>query len=420
MTLQQDVDYKNNLFEHPELTRIVGEPSTATLITLQAEVRDNAQSVQSDLGGGANGHLGLVCSDTTYQALVPDSTPYIRPENPGRLQMENDMTQYQIAQVRDEHAEATRVFREVLGVERALIQQIVVAIEPKYLRALRTPGTNKLNKTVAEILQHLFSTYGDVTPTDLRELTARVENLSFPPDEPVDTIFSEIDDLAAIAEIANSPLTPSQKVNIAYIHFQKCHIYKSALAKWDEKEWADQTWANFKTHFRTAHKTLRRTGALTLNDTMNKDQVMNLVSDQVLQVLQDLAPPDAPSPSPPPADDPPLLIPASTVTTDESDPSVNSAVSDVTMQSMQKQLDLMQTMLMQCMQSTSSSQNHNNSSRRNRTNPSSSNPNQCKYCWTHGWCNHFGKDCRSKADGHKDEATKNNRMGGSIRNLSST
>ena len=35
-----DIDYKNNFFEHPELTRIVGEPSTAMLITLQAEIRD--------------------------------------------------------------------------------------------------------------------------------------------------------------------------------------------------------------------------------------------------------------------------------------------------------------------------------------------------------------------------------------------
>ena len=36
-----------------------------------------------------------------------------------------------------------------------------------------------------------------------------------------------------------------------------------------------------------------------------------------------------------------------------------------------------------------------------------------KYCWTHGHCNHNGPDCAHKAEGHKDEATKTNRMGGS-------
>ena len=51
-----DIDYKNNFFEHTKLTRIVGEPSTTTLNTLQAEIRDNAKSGQSDLGGGEHGH----------------------------------------------------------------------------------------------------------------------------------------------------------------------------------------------------------------------------------------------------------------------------------------------------------------------------------------------------------------------------
>ena len=42
-----------------------------------AEVSDNAQSVQSDLGGGANGHLGLVTTPEVYLALVPNATLYI-------------------------------------------------------------------------------------------------------------------------------------------------------------------------------------------------------------------------------------------------------------------------------------------------------------------------------------------------------
>ena len=35
-----------------------------------------------------------------------------------------------------------------------------------------------------------------------------------------------------------------------------------------------------------------------------------------------------------------------------------------------------------------------------------------KYCWTHGWCAHSGAECKSKAEGHKDEATLQNKMGG--------
>ena len=130
------VDYRNTIFEYPDLTRIIGEPTTASLLTLIKEVRANASAVHCDLGGGEDGHLGLVCTPEVYATLAPGAEPYVRPENPGRLTLEDGLTQYQIAQGRDEHAKATRVFREVLGVDRVLRQQIVAAIEPKYLRDL--------------------------------------------------------------------------------------------------------------------------------------------------------------------------------------------------------------------------------------------------------------------------------------------
>ena len=36
-----------------------------------------------------------------------------------------------------------------------------------------------------------------------------------------------------------------------------------------------------------------------------------------------------------------------------------------------------------------------------------------KYCWSHGACAHESKDCFSKKQGHQDQATFNNKMGGS-------
>ena len=39
--------------------------------------------------------------------------------------------------------------------------------------------------------------------------------------------------------------------------------------------------------------------------------------------------------------------------------------------------------------------------------------NNKKYCWSHGMCGHIGEQCRNPKEGHKSEATKNNRMDGS-------
>ena len=36
-----------------------------------------------------------------------------------------------------------------------------------------------------------------------------------------------------------------------------------------------------------------------------------------------------------------------------------------------------------------------------------------KYCWTHGGCAHESANCNAKAPGHKDNATFENKMGGS-------
>ena len=55
---------------------------------------------------------------------------------------------------------------------------------------------------------------------------------------------------------------------MAYILFQKTRVYKLALTKWDEKPSYDKTWEEFQIHFRTSYKSLQRTGALTLQDTM--------------------------------------------------------------------------------------------------------------------------------------------------------
>ena len=111
--------------------------------------------------------------------------------------------------------------------------------------------------------------------------------------------------------------------------------------------------------------------------------------------------------------------------------SANSATStitqDATIISMKAQMEMLQNMILRMQQGTV----HNNASNpgpqphatqsRNSRAPQSQhnyrNPNQQKYCHTHGACNHHSRDCRSKADGHNDDATFNNRLSGSTRNI---
>ena len=43
--------------------------------------------------------------------------------------------------------------------------------------------------------------------------------------------------------------------------------------------------------------------------------------------------------------------------------------------------------------------------------------NLTKYCHTHGLCNHTSPKCRTPTEGHKNKTTLQNRMGGSVKNI---
>eukprot|EP00957_Ditylum_brightwellii_P175439 13355871-Ditylum_brightwellii.AAC.1 len=67
------VDYKNTVFEKPELTHVHGEPTMANFLTLRNKLQANSQAVSTTLGGERHGHLGLVMTPQDY-ALIPKKT----------------------------------------------------------------------------------------------------------------------------------------------------------------------------------------------------------------------------------------------------------------------------------------------------------------------------------------------------------
>ena len=436
-------DYKNTHFDHPELSRIVGEPSLASLITLRNQIKANAQTVDSTLGGGAHGHLGLVLTPQVY-ATIPSTTPYLRPRLP-QLDIQPTDTQYQIAQKRHQYAEDLRQFREVQGVERCLVQQIVAAIEPKYLRALRDVHTHKINKTVPEILRYLFNTYGDVSPLELKQLRDQVEAMVFDPTEPVNTIFVEIDDLDTIAEMAENPFNESQKIDMAYLILQNCKRFTSGLKKWDKKDYAEKTWENFTDMFRKEQRNLRRTGELTVADTLNKDDFINMLSEGIKDGVE-------------------LALASKEETSTESRDDIAERESD-DKDELFKQLEQMNATIQKLQQEKENNNNYfnpmmngymnqmypnmmmgtpfqhpnnfngaffNNQQQRRNNNRNNQrrggrkrNPGRRfdfynRYCWSCGGCDHWGRNCTSKKTGHQDSATFRNKLGGSVDNCFSS
>ena len=153
-----------------------------------------------------------------------------------------------------------------MGVEQALIQQIVATIDATYLEDVLDCTTNSINVSVAALLLHLQETYGTLMPHEFQEKEDKSKKTIYNPRDPIASIFLVVDNLVELFALAATPLSSVQQVNIGYVILHKTGKISLPIVEWNQKPVVDNTWANFKTHFRTAHKELRATTDLTAQD----------------------------------------------------------------------------------------------------------------------------------------------------------
>ena len=258
------VNYREIHFKFPTLTPIRGEPTADTLILLRKQLKSNAKSVPSNLGGGTFGHLGLVISPNCYNLI--SNVPFIQSNHPGPLVIPPGTAQHAAATMRDLHAEQMCVFKEVNAVDQALIQQIIKAVEPDFLSALRNHTTNIINMPVLNVLDYLGNTYGNVTEEMLQEREDRVSRMSYSLSQPIDIIFNALDDLADYADLSDTPFTERQIMGKAFVILNRTQRFQQALLACKRTCRLQQTWTNFKTFFHIAHTKLCSVSNFTLEE----------------------------------------------------------------------------------------------------------------------------------------------------------
>ena len=116
--------------------------------------------------------------------------------------------------------------------------------------------------------------------------------MQFSPHEPAHTLVTEIDNLADISDLAGSPITDRQRVDIGYIVLQRCKPFKTALCKWNVRSAAQHNWNMFKTHFCDVKISLRKTGKITVDEGLNHASVVNMVLEGVQAALAEHTPPN--------------------------------------------------------------------------------------------------------------------------------
>ena len=95
------VNYRDTHFERSHLTPISGKPTYETVHKMWNEVKANARSVYSNLGGGTHGHLGLVLTTAQYADI--STTDFTRPDHPAPLAIPSAATVVQRSTLGDAH-----------------------------------------------------------------------------------------------------------------------------------------------------------------------------------------------------------------------------------------------------------------------------------------------------------------------------
>ena len=219
---------------------------------LRFELYSNAGQMQTSLGGGLHGHLGMLMPPDEYQRL--SETPYILPNTPPPrpvLQTRDPPTAPQphvpapqpphpaytwrfdwrrpstwlpqpipspplprthASEETNEYKEAMATWKQELDTwtaahafSRRLVALLVTAVPETYLTDIQQEGLGYTRATPGDILQGLITQYGLITP---EELQANRTSLHAPwdPDTPIETFFHRCKECRKFALEGNDPI----------------------------------------------------------------------------------------------------------------------------------------------------------------------------------------------------------------------
>jgi hypothetical protein len=248
------------------------------------------------------------------------------------------------------------------------------------------------NISAKDMLDHLFDTYGNITAVDL-EINVEHMRRAWDPQQPVESLFKQIQDCADYSEAGGVLIDHRQKINVGYAKIFATGHFIIACRRWNEKHTIEKTWTQFKSHFATAHRqhkqmqgeSAARAGYHSVNAavTHNEDQM----AEATIGALANLA------------------------TATAADRGVVAALTQANSR-LVKQMEGNSSELRELKALLKKERSEKRGQR-------SFNPSPSNYCWNHGYKvgrTHTSLTCNTTKPGHKTEATRADNMGGSQAN----
>ena len=112
------------------------------------------------------------------------------------------------------HKIQVRIWKEYLAVDKVLKQQLLGCINEMYYRTLPNRHTGYVIMPTREIIKHLYTQYGNITPQDLQENNTKMKTL-FDVSLPIEILYDQIEDAVELVDAGQTPYRTPQFVAIA-------------------------------------------------------------------------------------------------------------------------------------------------------------------------------------------------------------
>jgi hypothetical protein len=231
-----------------------------------------------------------------------------------------------------------------------------------------------------------------IAPTEITQNYERL-NTPYDPNQPIETLFQQIQDARDFAVAGGQPYGAAMIVNVSYTLLFNTGFFPDACRAWQSRAIAGKTWAQFKLDFATAHREFRLTNRTAQQSCFHSANMMiKQGRDESMQVTDNAITQLATAT----ASDRGTLA---TLTTTNAKLATQLEADHTQIAQLKNEIATLKNKIKTAWQGQRPLKTMNNDS----------------YCWSHGYQvakSHTSATCNMKKSGHQDAVNKSNAMGG--------
>ena len=157
---------------------------------------------------------------------------FVPPVNPGtEPSIPTGLTGAVIADLRYHHTKATKIFTEYENTDKALRQLLLASTDELYVRSLRHKYIGYGKTTTQALLDHLYSTYANISASSLQDNNKRLRS-PYDRNQPFETLINQFENAVDYASTGDTPYTPAQVIGIAFQLMFQTGIFNDDCKLW--------------------------------------------------------------------------------------------------------------------------------------------------------------------------------------------